>query len=45
LSSTIDSYRTPEELSAMAAAAGWSEVRFQPLAMGTVGILSGLKET
>ncbi|GAC1473886.1 MAG: bifunctional demethylmenaquinone methyltransferase/2-methoxy-6-polyprenyl-1,4-benzoquinol methylase UbiE [Candidatus Dormibacteraceae bacterium] len=41
LSSTVDSYRTPEELIAMADAAGWSAVRFQPLAMGTVGILSG----
>jgi len=45
LSSTIDSYRTPEELSAMAAAAGWSEVRFQPLAMGTVGIFAGVSRT
>ena len=42
LSDTVDSYRTPEELSAMALAAGWSDVRFQPLAMGTVGILSGV---
>ena len=41
LSDTVDSYRTPEELSSMAAAAGWSGVRFQPLALGTVGILSG----
>jgi len=44
LSDTVDSYRTPEELSAMALAAGWSSVRFQPMAMGTVGILSGEKE-
>jgi demethylmenaquinone methyltransferase/2-methoxy-6-polyprenyl-1,4-benzoquinol methylase len=43
LSDTVDSYRTPEELSAMAVAAGWSGVRFQSLAMGTVGILSGAK--
>jgi demethylmenaquinone methyltransferase/2-methoxy-6-polyprenyl-1,4-benzoquinol methylase len=42
LSNTIDSYRTPEELSAMATAAGWTLVRFQSLAMGTVGILSGV---
>ena len=42
LSDTVDSYRTPEELRAMAASAGWSNVRFQPLAMGTVGILSGV---
>jgi demethylmenaquinone methyltransferase / 2-methoxy-6-polyprenyl-1,4-benzoquinol methylase len=41
LGDTVDSYRTPEELREMAAAAGWSSVRFQPLAMGTVGILSG----
>jgi demethylmenaquinone methyltransferase/2-methoxy-6-polyprenyl-1,4-benzoquinol methylase len=41
LSDTVDSYRTPEELSGMALAAGWSDVRFRPLAMGTVGILSG----
>jgi demethylmenaquinone methyltransferase/2-methoxy-6-polyprenyl-1,4-benzoquinol methylase len=43
LSDTVDSYRTPEELCAMALAAGWSGVRFQPMAMGTVGILSGEK--
>ncbi len=42
LSDTVDSYRTPEELREMAAAAGWSSVRFQPLAMGTVGVLSGV---
>jgi len=41
LSDTVDSYRTPKELSQMAAEAGWSDVRFQMLAMGTVGILSG----
>ena len=41
LSDTVDSYRTPEELRAMAAAAGWSNVRYEGLAMGTVGILSG----
>ena len=42
LSDTVDAYRTPDELRAMAAAAGWSSVRFQPLAMGTVGIVSGV---
>jgi demethylmenaquinone methyltransferase / 2-methoxy-6-polyprenyl-1,4-benzoquinol methylase len=42
LSDTVDAYRTPDELRAMAAAAGWNEIRFQPLAMGTVGILSGM---
>ena len=41
LSDTVDSYRTPDELRAMAAAAGWSHVAFKGLAMGTVGILSG----
>ena len=41
LSDTVDSYRTPEELRAMAKAAGWANVRYEGLAMGTVGILSG----
>jgi demethylmenaquinone methyltransferase / 2-methoxy-6-polyprenyl-1,4-benzoquinol methylase len=41
LSDTVDSYRTPGELGAMAIQAGWSDVRFKGLAMGTVGILSG----
>ena len=41
LSDTVDSYRTPEELRAMAKAAGWTNVRYESLAMGTVGILSG----
>ena len=41
LSDTIDSYRTPEELRAMAKAAGWSKVTYRGLAMGTVGIVSG----
>ena len=41
LSDTVDSYRTPEELMAMASQAGWSDVRFRSLAMGTVGILAG----
>jgi demethylmenaquinone methyltransferase/2-methoxy-6-polyprenyl-1,4-benzoquinol methylase len=43
LSDTVDSYRTPDELRAMATAAGWGEVHFTGLAMGTVGILSGEK--
>ena len=43
LSDTVDSYRTPDELTAMAAQAGWTGVRFQGLAMGTVGILSGTR--
>ena len=41
LSDTVDSYRTPEELRAMAKAAGWENVRYESLAMGTVGIVSG----
>jgi demethylmenaquinone methyltransferase/2-methoxy-6-polyprenyl-1,4-benzoquinol methylase len=41
LSDTVDSYRTPDELVAMAQQAGWSDVRFQRLAMGTVAIVSG----
>ena len=41
LSDTVDSYRTPDELRAMASAAGWSGVTFKGLAMGTVGILAG----
>jgi demethylmenaquinone methyltransferase / 2-methoxy-6-polyprenyl-1,4-benzoquinol methylase len=41
LSDTVDSYRTPGELGDMAKQAGWSDVRFTPLAMGTVGVMSG----
>ena len=41
LSDTVDSYRSPEELRAMAGAAGWKNVRFQPLAMSTVGLVGG----
>jgi demethylmenaquinone methyltransferase/2-methoxy-6-polyprenyl-1,4-benzoquinol methylase len=41
LSDTVDSYRTPGELRAMATAAGWTNVSYQDLAMGTVGIVSG----
>jgi demethylmenaquinone methyltransferase / 2-methoxy-6-polyprenyl-1,4-benzoquinol methylase len=41
LSDTVDSYRTPGELREMAMAAGWRDVRFHGLAMGTVGILVG----
>jgi len=43
LSDTVDSYRTPGELRAMATAAGWRDVDFRPLAMGTVGIVVGEK--
>jgi demethylmenaquinone methyltransferase/2-methoxy-6-polyprenyl-1,4-benzoquinol methylase len=41
LSDTIDSYRTPGELAGMAAAAGWSDIKYRGLALGTVGVLSG----
>jgi demethylmenaquinone methyltransferase/2-methoxy-6-polyprenyl-1,4-benzoquinol methylase len=41
LSDTVDSYRTPRELSEMAGAAGWQHVTYHGLAMGTVGVLSG----
>ena len=44
LSDTVDSYRTPEELGAMANAAGWVNVRYEGLAMGTVGVVSGAKD-
>jgi demethylmenaquinone methyltransferase/2-methoxy-6-polyprenyl-1,4-benzoquinol methylase len=40
LSDTVDSYRTADELRAMAVAAGWSNVRYEGLAMGTVGVVS-----
>jgi demethylmenaquinone methyltransferase/2-methoxy-6-polyprenyl-1,4-benzoquinol methylase len=41
LSDTVDSYRTPAELQAMAVAAGWTHVSYASLAMGTVGIVTG----
>ena len=41
LSDTVDSYRTPSELGGMAKQAGWSDVRFRSLALGTVAIMSG----
>jgi demethylmenaquinone methyltransferase/2-methoxy-6-polyprenyl-1,4-benzoquinol methylase len=44
LSDTVDSYRTPAELRAMAVAAEWKDVRYETLAMGTVGILSAARE-
>jgi demethylmenaquinone methyltransferase / 2-methoxy-6-polyprenyl-1,4-benzoquinol methylase len=44
LSDTVDSYRTPEELTEMAVQARWSRVRFHGLAFGTVGVLSGTSQ-
>jgi demethylmenaquinone methyltransferase/2-methoxy-6-polyprenyl-1,4-benzoquinol methylase len=41
LSDTVDSYRTPGELGAMAMTAGWSDVRYVGLTFGTVGIIRG----
>ena len=41
LSDTVDSYRTPDELQGMATRAGWRNIRFTALAMGTVGVLAG----
>jgi demethylmenaquinone methyltransferase/2-methoxy-6-polyprenyl-1,4-benzoquinol methylase len=41
LSDTVHSYRTPAELIAMAGQAGWSDVSYAGLALGTVGIVSG----
>jgi demethylmenaquinone methyltransferase/2-methoxy-6-polyprenyl-1,4-benzoquinol methylase len=39
LSDTVDSYRSAEELQALAAAAGWKDVHYFGLAAGTVGLL------
>src|SRR2546430_934963 len=41
LSDTVDSYRTPGELVALAARAGWREARIELLTLGTVGLLVG----
>jgi demethylmenaquinone methyltransferase/2-methoxy-6-polyprenyl-1,4-benzoquinol methylase len=43
LSQTVDEYRTPEELVALAAAAGWRNPRIDLLTLGTVGVLTGLR--
>jgi demethylmenaquinone methyltransferase/2-methoxy-6-polyprenyl-1,4-benzoquinol methylase len=43
LSSTVDDYRTPEELVALATAGGWRETRIDLLTLGTVGVLAGLR--
>lgn len=44
LSDTVDSYRTPEQLVGLAEAAGWRDVRFRALTLGTVGLLSGRRQ-
>src|SRR5712691_10936846 len=41
LSDTVDSYRTPDELRALAEVAGWKGVRYVQLGAGTVGLMSG----
>ncbi|HSS92630.1 MAG TPA: bifunctional demethylmenaquinone methyltransferase/2-methoxy-6-polyprenyl-1,4-benzoquinol methylase UbiE [Candidatus Dormibacteraeota bacterium] len=41
LSDTVDSYRSADELRALAEVAGWTSVRYVGLAAGTVGLLSG----
>jgi demethylmenaquinone methyltransferase/2-methoxy-6-polyprenyl-1,4-benzoquinol methylase len=41
LSDTVDSYRSADELRALAEVAGWKAIRHVRLAMGTVAILSG----
>ena len=43
LSDTVDSYRSPGELGDMAMQAGWRDVRYHGLALGTVGVLSGAR--
>ena len=41
LSDTVDAYLSPEELVALAGAAGWREPRIELLTLGTVGLLTG----
>jgi demethylmenaquinone methyltransferase / 2-methoxy-6-polyprenyl-1,4-benzoquinol methylase len=41
LSRTVDAYRTPDELVAMASGAGWRDPRIELLTLGTVGLLIG----
>ena len=43
LSDTVDSYRSPGELGDMAMRAGWRDVHYHGLAMGTVGVLSATR--
>ena len=41
LSDTVDSYRTPAELMAMARAAGWAHVTVALVGLGTVAVVAG----
>jgi demethylmenaquinone methyltransferase/2-methoxy-6-polyprenyl-1,4-benzoquinol methylase len=43
LSQTVDEYRTPEQLVALASRAGWREARIDLLTLGTVGVLVGVR--
>jgi demethylmenaquinone methyltransferase/2-methoxy-6-polyprenyl-1,4-benzoquinol methylase len=43
LSRTVDAYRTPEELVALATHAGWRDARIDLLTLGTVGVLAGVR--
>lgn len=43
LSDTVDSYRSPGELLALAGAAGWSHTTVRLLTFGTVGLLVGAR--
>jgi demethylmenaquinone methyltransferase/2-methoxy-6-polyprenyl-1,4-benzoquinol methylase len=43
LGDTVDSYRSPEQLRELAAGAGWSQVEFRGLMLGTVGLLTGTR--
>ena len=43
LSDTVDSYRSPGQLSELAAAAGWRDIEYQGLVLGTVGLLTGTR--
>jgi demethylmenaquinone methyltransferase/2-methoxy-6-polyprenyl-1,4-benzoquinol methylase len=43
LSQTVDAYRSPEELVALASRAGWREARIDLLTLGTVGVLAGVR--
>jgi demethylmenaquinone methyltransferase/2-methoxy-6-polyprenyl-1,4-benzoquinol methylase len=41
LSQTVDDYRSPDELVALAGRAGWRNPRIELLTLGTVGLLAG----
>jgi demethylmenaquinone methyltransferase/2-methoxy-6-polyprenyl-1,4-benzoquinol methylase len=43
LSQTVDDYRTPADLVALATHAGWTAARIELLTLGTVGLLTGVR--